>query len=154
MTSLKANAVNQGLLEQFLSQCCGKWHSDRRYFYLQRPGQPVEQTIVELDIHHGQEHEYEVDWTNDSGSFSLGFNVEGMQFLRSRGYATQSPTVSDVIAIDNNRLRTRTKYNSTIGSEFIETIRFLSDDVRSRQTISYQSGEIFLIGQYVETRLP
>ena len=139
-------------LNTFLDRCQGQWNSDRRYFYPNTANREPEQFVVELDIKKSADGQFSIEWHNHLGDHHLEFQVRGLELLRSRGYATAKPTTSKVVAVTESSMTTETCYPSALGSKFVESIVFLSDSLRVRQTVSYKDGTIYLIGQYLETR--
>lgn len=138
-------------LEKFFQRSLGTWTSHRSYFYANK--KEVINSITNFEWSQNKE-QYCVSWDNkeQNSQGSISFVLEGDSCIqRDKGYFTNNNTSSKVLYVSESKLKTLTIYN---GMSFVETIEFISDDVRVRRTIATKekTNKVFLIGNYIEYR--
>jgi len=162
-------------IRDYLETSAGNWHSQRRYYYLTTGKIEEVESKLSIDFLNWEAQELldlATNFTKDNGSnpiFLCGailswdsVNAQGHNLssgkitlgatknhlYRNQGYATQAPVKSDY-TVDIHQLKMVSNYNSTV---YIETIKLLSENHRSRQTEAYKNDQLVLVGQYLETR--
>lgn len=168
-------AINSPI-RNYLETSAGNWHSQRRYHYLTTGKIEEVESKLSIDFLNWEAQELinlATNFTKDNGSnpiflcgailswdsvntqkqnISSGKITLGAtenHLYRNQGYATQLPVKSDY-TVDIHQLKMVSNYNNTL---FIETIKLLSENHRSRQTEAYKDNQLVLVGQYLETRL-
>ncbi len=177
MTSLGMTTVTlESLAIEFFRQSEGKWHSQRRYYTLNKDVEPQEvESIIEIEyltqdapelIELAQLHQLDskdvlvcgtkISWTsNYTGTIrkpSTGSTVFGIaedKLYRDRGFATSSPVVATFTFTNPQTLCLKTEYNNSV---FLEEIKLVGENYRTRQTIISRAGQEIMIGQYLEKR--
>lgn len=139
------------MLSRFLDRSLGKWISHRSYFYT-KPKKCIS-SITEFEWTKTEEGLYIVNWHNkvqkSEGQMSLHPSEDNKKLIRNSGYFTDKATESVVKIQTLDLFKTKTVYD---GNEFTETITFLNNNLRVRQTIArkIKDDEVFLIGNYTE----
>lgn len=177
MTSLGMTTVTlESLAIEFFRQSEGKWHSQRRYYTLNKDVEPQEvESIIEIEylnqdapelIELAELHQLDsqdallggtkISWTsNYTGTIrkpSTGatvFGIAGDKLYRDRGFATSSPVVATFTFTNPQTLCLKTEYNNSV---FLEEIKLVGENYRTRQTIISRAGQEIMIGQYLEKR--
>ena len=177
MTSLGMTTVTlESLAVEFFRQSEGKWHSQRRYYTLNKDVEPQEvESIIEIEylnqdapelIELAELHQLDsqdallggtkISWTsNYTGTIrkpSTGatvFGIAGDKLYRDRGFATSSPVVATFTFTNPQTLCLKTEYNNSV---FLEEIKLVGENYRTRQTIISRAGQEIMIGQYLEKR--
>ena len=166
----------ESLVVDFFRQSEGKWHSQRRYYTLNKEAEPQEvnsilsvefldQNTPELaelaQLHQlesqnallcGTKVTWESDYTGTIRQPSTGstvFGILGEKLYRDRGFATSSPVVATFTFTNPQTLCLRTEYNNSV---FQEEIKLIGQNYRTRQTIISRAGQEIMIGQYLEKR--
>lgn len=177
MTLLEMTKVTlESLAVDFFRQSEGRWHSQRRYYTLNKEAEPQEvesilhieflsQDVPEL-VELNQLHQLDkldvlvcgtkVSWSsNYTGTIrkpstgSTVFGISGDKLYRDRGFATSSPVVATFTFTNPQTLCLRTEYNNSV---FQEEIKLVGQNYRTRQTIISRAGQEIMIGQYLEKR--
>lgn len=144
---------NNVMAKQFFNRTLGRWESHRTYLYA-KSGKVIN-SITIFEWTRDKDGIYTVNWDNQAmkadGSMSIRI-ASDFVLERSRGYFTDDVTESRIQTCSRDNLRTLTCYG---GKSYDEKIDFLSDDLRLRRTIATddKTGEVFLVGNYVEKRL-
>ena len=132
----------------FMDRSCGSWVSYRRYLFgaNRTPGE----YITVFDTEEIGEKEYRISWSGKTNGV-MEVAVEGNELKRSRSYFSEEETYQKMAWIDPDTVVFHTSYD---GTSYREEIRFLDDNTRLRQTVGrdVETGEIDLVGQYVEFR--
>ena len=177
MTLVGMNTVTlESLAVDFFRQSAGKWHSQRRYYSLNKEAEPQEVTsnisvgflnqnapeLVELAQLHQLENKnafvcgtkvtWESNYTGTIRKPSTGstiFGILGEKLYRDRGFATSSPVVASFTFTNPQTLCLRTEYDNSV---FQEEIKLVGKNYRTRQTIISRAGQEITIGQYLEKR--
>ncbi len=177
MTSVGMTKVTlESLAVDFFRQSAGKWHSQRRYYTLNKDVEPQEvETILSIEfldqdapelIELAQLHQLDknnilvcgtkVNWSsNYTGKIrkpsngSTIFGISGNILYRDRGFATSSPIIATFSFTNPQTLCLRTEYNNSV---FQEELKLVGQDYRTRQTIISRAGQEIMIGQYLEKR--
>ena len=171
------NITLQTLAEDFFRKSAGNWHSQRRYYSLNKNVEPqeveslleisfVEQgapELIELAQRHGLEDlsamvcgtrvTWESNYTNQNRkpvNGSTVFGIQGNILYRDRGFATPKPIIAVCSFANAETMTLRTEYNSNV---FEEEIKLVGSKYRTRQTIISRAGEEITIGQYLEKRV-
>ena len=177
MALVEMNTVTlESLIVDFFRQSAGKWHSQRRYYTLNKEAEPQEVTsnlsvefldqntpeLIELAQLHQLEHRnalvcgtkvtWESNYTGKIRKPSTGatvFGISGNKLYRDRGFATSSPVIATFTFTNPQTLCLRTEYNNSV---FQEEIKLIGQNYRTRQTIISRAGQEIMIGQYLEKR--
>ena len=171
------NIALQSLVVDFFRKTAGSWHSQRRYYSLNKDVEPqevesllnisfLEQSTPEL-IELAQSHEledlsalvcgtkvtWESNYTNENRKPVIGstvFGIKGNILYRDRGFATPKPVIALCSFTNPNTMSLHTEYNS---NAFDEEIKLVGSKYRTRQTIISRAGQEITVGQYLEKRI-
>lgn len=173
----ETNIALQSLIVDFFRKSEGNWHSQRRYYSLNKNVEPQEVEsklsisflsqgsveLVELAKSHqlenlealvcGTKVTWESNYTNQNRKSVVGstvFGIKGKILYRDRGFATPKPVTAVYSFTNPDTMSLRTEYNSNV---FEEEIKLVGSKYRTRQTIISRAGEEITIGQYLETRV-
>lgn len=141
------------MAKRFFNRTLGQWESHRTYLYA-KSGKVIN-SITIFEWTRDDDGVYTVTWDNQAmkagGSMSIRIPNDFI-LERSRGYFTDDVTQSRIQTSSYDHLQTITSYG---GKSYDERIDYLNDDLRLRRTIATddKSGEVFLVGNYVEKRL-
>lgn len=166
----------ESLAVDFFLQSEGRWHSQRRYYTLNKEAKPqeVETTLsvkfldkntpelIQLaQLHHldrkkalvcGTKVTWESNYTGkirQPSSGSTVFGISGDILYRDRGFATSSPVIATFAFTNPQTLSLCTEYDQSL---FQEEIKLIGHNYRTRQTIISRAGQEVMIGQYLEKR--
>lgn len=148
------------MIHKFLEQCLGEWESFRTYIYPNNKVLSIQSIMIIEEL---TENKIQITWKSyylntldeySKGNMILEFDVDNSKIYRDKGYFTLEPTTSTILDLQNDYLKTQTKYN---GKKYIEEINIYSigDDLyRRRFTRAYDSsGNNMLVGSYLERKL-
>lgn len=150
-------------VQTFMERSAGQWLSQRRYLYPR--SNKLENLSSRLCVTYTvtselpEEFKTELTWETHSVETEKVVSegemlTEGRngKLYRNVGYMSEDPTVSTIKVIDKDCLVFLTSYS---GMDFREEIRLIGEDIRLRQTLGRKakSNDVFLIGQYYETRI-
>lgn len=148
------------MIHKFLEQCLGEWESFRTYIYPNNKVLSIQSIMIIEEL---TENKIQITWKSyylntldeySKGNMILEFDVDNSKIYRDKGYFTLEPTTSTILDLQNDYLKTQTKYN---GKKYIEEINIYSigDNLyRRRFTRAYDSsGNNMLIGSYLERKL-
>lgn len=166
----------ESLAVEFFRQSEGRWHSQRRYYTLNKDVEPQEvESILTINFLNqdapeltelAQLHQLgkskalvcgtKISWkSNYTGTIrkpstgSTIFGIAGDKLYRDRGFATSSPVIATFTFTNPQTLCLSTEYNNSV---FQEEIKFVGQNYRTRQTIISRAGQEIMIGQYLEKR--
>lgn len=135
----------------WLQRSCGKWRSERRYLFSDKPpARPSIYTTSMIIKALPEPNRFRITWTGFTEG-AMEVELDGSVLIRSRDYIGEEAHDSDVEMVDEDTLVTTTTYN---GITFREEIRLLGNDCyRLRQTVGLKAdGSFALAGQYIEFR--
>jgi len=149
------------MTHKFLEQSLGEWESFRIYIYPNNNKVvPIQSVMIIEEL---AENKVQITWDSyrlntleeySKGNMTLEFDIDNNKIYRDKGYFTLEPTISDILYLENNYLKTQTKYD---GKKYIEEINIYSINnqiYRRRFTRAYDSsGNIMLVGNYLERKL-
>lgn len=163
-------------ITDFLQSSQGWWYSRRRYHYLTGDGstQDISSNLSITYLEGGTDELHTLSrmfldsdaapeficgailtWDSvdsecmpvSSGRIVMGATAE--QLYRDHGYATRSSVISDY-TVCGPQLVLSSSYG---GNSYLETIRLLDAEHRTRQTEAYRNGNLTMVGQYMEQRV-
>jgi hypothetical protein len=133
--------------DSWFDRCAGDWRSDRRYLYFGASEPKVVNLVTHFSVER-TEGGHRVTWTGQTNGV-MNLTIDGDKLRRDIGYFTDEATTSLMQVLDEDTIVFRTSYG---GADYREEIRFLSDDLRLRQTVGMKGDRLVLSGQYTETR--
>jgi hypothetical protein len=162
------------LAQNFFQRSAGKWRSQRRYYTL--ASDQVQEVVSLLTVeflilgasaledlaklhgltqplHCGAYTTWESHYTGPTDRPSKGSTIFGVGqgiLYRDRGFATPKPITANFTFRDPDTMQLQTTYNH---SQFVEEIKLVGQDFRTRQTIISKAGQEQMIGQYLERRI-
>ena len=144
---------NNVMAKQFFNRTLGHWESHRTYLYA-KSGKVIN-SVTLFVWSRNEDGIYRVTWDNEVQNSIGNMNIRiASDFIleRSCGYFTDDVTQSRIQTVSRDSLHTITSYG---GRTYDEKIDYVSDDLRLRRTIATidASGDVFLIGSYVERRV-
>ena len=138
--------------QDWFNRTTGQWVSERSYFFNMETKKPTTMTTsFSIGVLTEGEWDYQVIWTGQTEGV-MNLSVRGNELHRDIGYFTSSPTISTMSMVDKDTLVMSTAYD---GKHFRESVRLLdNDNLRLRQTVgtSEATGQVVIIGSYVEFR--
>ena len=131
---------------QWFERSCGEWVSHRRYLY--GAGCKEDSLSVEFSIERKGESSFELQWSSERNEGVMGFEIEGDEVIRSRGYYGEENVKTRMERVDEDTVVFWSSYG---GMDYREEIRYYGGG-RLRQTVALKSGKVVLVGQYWECR--
>ena len=113
------------MIHKFLEQCLGEWESFRTYIYPNNKILSIQSIMIIEEL---TENKIQITWKSyylntldeySKGNMILEFDVDNSKIYRDKGYFTLEPTTSTILDLQNDYLKTQTKYN---GKKYIEEI--------------------------------
>lgn len=170
------NPTLDQLIAAFFQETAGDWHSQRRYYTLDKGViQEVDsllsirflaaqsEPLRELARLHnlpegaylscGAQVTWESTYCNTNRKPATGSTVFGVHqglLLRDRGFATTKPVTATYTFSNDRTLCLHTEYR---GSRFDEEVKLVGTQYRTRQSIISREGQEVMIGQYLEKRV-
>jgi hypothetical protein len=162
------------LAQNFFQRSAGKWRSQRRYYTLDSDqvqevvslltveylilGASALENLAKLHgltqpLHCGAYTTWESHYAGPTDRPSKGSTIFGVGqgiLYRDRGFATTKPVTASFLFRDPDTMQLKTSYND---SQFVEEIKLIGHDFRTRQTIISKAGKEQMIGQYLERRI-
>jgi len=155
------------LIESVLTRSIGDWVSHRHYLYVK--SKKVDTVVTRFSINYSDDSQDSllISWSSERGEGSMlivpsanvlvdeeDLHSSPVYLNRDVGYATNEPTSSRIMLLDDTELRTTTAYDAGgLGDTFNEHISLINPDTRVRTNCAYKNGALHLIGQYLEYRV-
>ena len=148
------------MIHKFLEQCLGEWESFRTYIYPNNKVLSVQSTMIIEEL---AENKVQISWKSfrlntleeySKGIMILEFDLNDNKIYRDKGYFTLQPTTSNILDLQNDYLKTQSKYDDKKYIEEINIYNIGKDLYRRRFTRAYDSsGNNMLVGSYLERKL-
>lgn len=147
------------LFKEFMRRTEGKWVSQRRYLYPKTSSieNLSSDLVVRFEGEEGEEFRVILSWKTlavETGKLvsegEMLTEAKDGKLYRNVGYLSDEPTICEVEMVDADCVVLSTSY---CNMNFREEIRLVGEDIRLRQTLGMRGVEVFMVGQYYETRV-